>query len=624
MAVTPLGPQGTSTELTDAPVADIALSLERLVAAQPGAMALEALGRRPLSYGALGRQIAYVRQRLGGWGIERGDIVAGLVSSRPEMAGVTATLPAAATFAPLGASMTRHGYTELLRRLRPKAVLVPDAEDHALLAAARALGLAELRLVVEPEACAGQFALELAGPSASLETPPQLGPECAYVVATSGTTGRAKLVPMDHANIVRHAGLMAEWFRYTPSDTSCHLVPMHLGHALRNALMVPLLAGMPVVCLGEADIDGFFHAMERFQPSFLSAGFAIYRALLARAPSFRQTLARGRLRFLRIGAGRLEPEEIDRIEEAFGAPAIKGLSLTEVSAVTQDPLPPGLRKRDAVGVPVGTEVAIMPEPGRFAAAGSSGEVVVRGPLVFRGYLDDRELTAQSFSGEWFRTGDLGHLDADGYLYITGRIKEIINRGGEKISPVQVDSVLATLPGVREAATFGIPHPSLGEEVVAAVVREDGSVLDEQSVLDHARRSVGLTRSPRRIYFLERLPRTDSGKLLRSELPRLVGLETAPAPAPRPRDEATPASTTETVVGALFAATLRVPTVARDGDFFLLGGDSLSGSLLLARVKEVFGVELPLPSLFGEAATVSGMAMAIDRLRSGAAQRAAGR
>ena len=601
----------------EAPLGDITLALERLVAAQPRAAALEAPGRTALRYGALGQQIGYVRERLGTWGIERGDIVAGLVTSRPEMACVSATLPAAATFAPLGASMTRDAYAELLQRLRPKAVLVPDQEDHALRAAARALGLAEIHLVAAG-GCAGQFALDLARPSASLDTPPQAGPQCAYVVATSGTTGRAKLVPMDHANIVRHARLMAEWFRYSPTDTGCHLVPMHLGHALRNALMVPLLAGIPVVCLGEADVDGFFHAMEQFQPTFLTAGFAIHRALLDRAPSFRQTLARGRLRFLRIGAGRLEPEEIDRLEQTFGVPAIKGLSLTEVSAVTQDPLPPGPRKRDAVGVPVGAEVAIMLEPGRFAPLGASGEVVVRGPLVFRGYLDDPQLTAQSFAGEWFRTGDLGHLDADGYLYLTGRIKEIINRGGEKISPLQIDSALATLPGVREAATFGIPHPSLGEEVVAAVVRQDGASIDEPAILEHARRSVGLTCSPRRIYFLERLPRTDSGKLLRGELPRLVGAKPGPARPPSAGDGEAPASTTETVIGALFAATLRAPTVAHDGDFFLLGGDSLSGSQLLARVKEVFGVELPLASLFQEAATVSGMARAVERVRYGAA------
>ena len=207
-----------------------------------------------------------------------------------------------------------------------------------------------------------------------------------------------------------------------------------------------------------------------FGATVFVASFAFHRELLACSPILSSRSRNSGLRFLRSGSGRLHPDEAERLADAAGAPVLMGLSATEAGAIAHDPLPPAPRRRGGVGLPVLDEVGVLASDGVSVTRYGQGEIVVRGPTVFDGYFDDPALTAKSFAGDWFRTGDLGRIDDDGFVFVTGRCKEVINRGGEKISPLEVDAVLETLPGVREAATFSVRHPTLGEEVVAAVVR----------------------------------------------------------------------------------------------------------------------------------------------------------
>ena len=292
--------------------------------------------------------------------------------------------------------------------------------------------------------------------------------------------------------------------------------------------------------------------------------------------------------------------------------------MTEAYSITYNPLPPHTRKRGSVGVPSCNQVAVMSEAGAICAAGNVGEVVVRGPLVFDGYFDDAQATAAAFVDGWFRTGDLGRFDEDGYLYLVGRIKELINRGGEKISPVEIDAAIEAIPGVRAAATFAIPHRTLGEEVVAAVVKKGDVAIEASDIIDQVRQRMGPMRVPRKIYFVDQLPRTDSGKLRRSDLPRLLGLDQpdlTSAAGSRVEEPGTSASPLEAALAALWVSVLQVRSVGPDDNFFVLGGDSLSGARLLASVKAVFGVDLSLQSLFQNAVTVAGMARAIEAARS---------
>lgn len=588
-----------------------------LAANQPAAPALHMSGWRSLTYGALGAQIRYIRERLGSWGIAPGDVVAGVIPSRPEMAVACATLPSSCTFAPLSATLSTDAYAQLIVRMRASAVLVPKGREHPIRAAAQQHGVAEIDVVSEPDAPAGVFTLDLCRAGKSLRAKGTARPELSYILVSSGTTGRPKLVPATHRQTLLYARAASDWLGYTPSDVGCHLMPIHMGAGLLSGWIIPLLAGSAIVCLPESHIDGFFSAIEEFRPTYLNAGFALHRAILRRATEYREALKQSRFRFLRAGMGRLYPEEIDRLEQVFGAPVLVALSSTETCAISLDPLPPRRRKRGAAGLPLVNEVAVMDSAGQISAREAPGEIVVRGPLVFPGYLNDSELTAASFVGDWFRTGDLGFLDEEGYVHVSGRLKEIINRGGEKISPVEIDAVIESLPGVSEAATFGIAHPSLGEEVVAALVRRADAALDEAQVIEHVCHRMGPTKVPRKIYFVDRIPRTANGKVLRLELPRILGLEEGrPVPGDGSDPKAAPVSLSplEGALAGLWASFLQVRNVGPHDNFFLLGGDSLQGAQLIAHIKALFGVELSIQALFREAATVASMARTIETIR----------
>ena len=596
---------------------DITQILETLASGQPTAPALHVPGRTTLTYWDLGAQIRYVRERLDSWGVEPGDVVVGVIPARPEMALACATVPAVATFAPLSPALMLDNYAELLARLRPKLLILPNGIDHPIRAAARRGGVAEVDLTADLGAPAGMFTLNLTRQDQSLTCGASSRPDWAYVLATSGTTGRPKLVPKSHRQIAVSAQARGDWLRLTTNDVGCHLVPMHHGHGLASALMVPLLRGSSVVCLPESDIDGLFAALDKYQLSWLTAGFTVHRAILQRASDFRDAVARNRLQWIRVGSGRLEPSEIDGFERTFGAPLLMGFNTSETFSITHDPLPPRRRKRGAVGLPLCSEVAVMSESGPSFAAGEVGEILVRGPMVFDGYFDDAQATAAAFVDGWFRTGDLGRFDEDGYLYLVGRIKDLINRGGEKISPLEIDATIEAIPGIRAAATFATPHRSLGEEVAAAVFKDGDVEMEASHIIDQVRRRMGQKRVPRQIYFVDALPRTDSGKVRRSELPRLLGLDEFATPAPETAAEAPVQmlSPLEAALVGLWSSVLQVSGIGANDDFFVLGGDSLRGAGLLTDVKAVFGVELTMQALFGEAATIAGMARAIEGMRS---------
>ena len=597
---------------------NLIVALENLAGHRPTAPAVYVPGRAPLTYGDLGAQIRYVRERLNSWSIERGDVIAGVIPLRPEMAVACTTVPAAATFAPLSPAFTTEIYSALLARLRPKALIVPKDFDHPIRVAAQRLGVTEIELVPDPSAPAGMFTLELARQQASLAHTGSSRPEWAYLLTTSGTTGRPKIVPISHRKEALNAQTLGEWWRLSALDVGVHLVPLHHSHGLNTALLPGLLRGASVVCLPESDIDGFYAALDEYRVTWLTAVFTMHREILRRSPDFCEAVSRNKLRFIRVGSGRLEPDEVERMEQTFCAPLVTGFGITEAHMISGDPLPPRTRKRGSVGVPLCNQVAIMSEAGAICATGAMGEVVVRGPLVFDGYFDDAEATAAAFVDGWFRTGDLGRFDEDGYLYLVGRVKDIINRGGEKISPAEIDAAIEAIPGVRAAATFAIPHRSLGEEVVAAVVKESAATVEVSDIIDQVRQRMGPKRVPRKIYFVDELPRTETGKVRRSELPRLLGLDQSGVASPYESSveaSASMSSPLEVALVGLWCSVLQVSRVGVNDDFLQLGGDSARGVRLLASVKAVFGVDLSIQALSGNASTVAGMARAIEAARS---------
>ncbi|HET9338032.1 MAG TPA: AMP-binding protein, partial [Casimicrobiaceae bacterium] len=518
-------------------------------------------------------------------------------------------LPARATVCPLGGATTEARSVELLARIRPKAILVDGHSAPAWEAAAHRLGIAAIEVLSESHGVAGAFELRMKRGAPSLDGARRVPASTAYLMTTSGTLGRSKLVPLTHAHVVWTSQATGTCLAVGPGDRAGHLTPLYLANGTRTALLVPVLAGGAVNCLAEADVPSLLDEMLAGRVTFTSASFTMMRELLQLGR--RDGVPRpGKLRFLRFASGAMEADDIEGLERVFGVPVVAGLASTETGVITHQRLPPAPRVAGSLGPPLGCDIRLVDASGDAVAPGEVGEVLVAGPQVFDGYLDDPVLDAAAFVGRWFRLGDLGRFDERGELRVVGRVKELINRGGEKISPLDVDAALAALPGVAEAAAFAIPHASLGEEVVAAVVLREGAEPDAAGMLDAVRTTLGARRTPRRLWFVAGLPRTDGGKLRRSALPDWVGYRAA-ADADAAALEGSPL---ERALAPLWSAVLACDRVARDLAFYAQGGDDERAAHLVAQVEAVFGVAMPPDALREEAATLAAMAQLIERGR----------
>lgn len=500
---------------------DLSLVLTGWAQLQPDHPAILAPGRSAMTYAALAAQQRDVGHALSRWGVRRHTATAVILPEGPELAVALAILPAAATVVPLAVNLTADDYGRLFERCGIKALILSHTRPHPAREAADRLGILQIDLASTVDGPAGAFELIASGAPLVGQGSAVSAPGHAYIVGTSGTTAERKLVPYRHAHIVSFASVMGDWYRFTPDDLNLHVMPSYLGHGLIFSLLTPLLRGATVVCLPGYDPESFFETMEAYNPTWMTAAFTIYRDIHRRAEDHAPILAKSRHRFLRSGAGRLENHEIEQLEQIFGAPLLVGLSCTEAIAVAYNPLPPRTRKIGSLGVPIGSEVRVCDPPGHSLGPGEEGEILTRGPMVFDGYLDDEAATKACFVDGWYRTGDLGYFDEDGYLYLTGRIKEIINSGGEKISPVEIDSILERHPDIAEAATFGLPHPTLGEVVVAAIVAAPGTAPDPAEIKQHVQAHVAGLKVPRKLFFVPALPRTNVGKIQRGKLPEMV-------------------------------------------------------------------------------------------------------
>jgi len=589
----------------------LAARIESLARARPRAPFLRRAGLRTVEWQELAARITDARERLDGWDLRPGDVVAGFDASRPAMAMACALLPASSTFAPLARTLTAEGYAAILQRLRARAVLAPHDTGHPLRTAAVRLGLPLVTIRHEDGADAPRFTFALDASCAPARAP-VARPGHAYVLMTSGTTGRPKLVPVAHATMLAYADAMAVLLALGPGDIGVALAPFHFAGGLRASILLPALTGGSFACLDEGDVDGFYRALVAEGVTQVSAPFAIQREILRRASAFPDAIAASRLRYLRTTAGALHPDDAERLERVFRAPVLQALGSTEVPGIAHDPLPPRVRKRGSVGPALGGEVRAIDAQGRRCAPGMHGELEVRGPLVFDGYLDD----AVAFDGDWLRTGDLGHVDADGYVFVTGRVADGVNRGGEKIAPAAVDLALERLPGVREGAAFGIPHPALGEELVAAVVVEPGAAIGEDGWLACLRALLPPAQVPRRIVVVDALPRNDAGKVERRSLARLAGVAVEARGDDLPDGPADDGHATalEAAIAALCATALGRTSVGRDDDWRNLGGDAAGATRVVHEIEAVFNVALGDEVTTGGPMTTATLARAVEAAR----------
>jgi len=366
-------------------------------------------------------------------------------------------------------------------------------------------------------------------------------------------------------------------------------MPLFHVHGLVAGLLAPLFAGGSIHVTRGFDVAAFPVWLDTVGATWLTAVPTMLQAILPWAETTPERAARSGLRFIRSCSASLPPHVGERLEALFGIPVVEAYAMTETAhQITSNALSDA-RRFGSVGRAAGPEVAILDTAGRLLGPGEEGEVGVRGENVMQGYLDNPEANRAAFAGDWFRTGDVGRLDEDGFLRLTGRAKELINRGGEKFAPVEIENVLLTHEAVAEAVAFAIPHATLGEDAAAAVVLRPGAVAEPASLLTFLLERLSHHRMPRKILLLDAIPKGPTGKLRRIEMAAQLGLDRPPA---RPL-HAPPTTPSEHLLFALWSEILAASNLGIDDNFFDLGGNSIAAVQIAARVRAETGVDLPI-------------------------------
>ncbi|WP_108815789.1 acyl--CoA ligase [Loktanella sp. Alg231-35] len=496
------------------------------------APAIGAPDRDWMSYGDLRNLADTVAASLHGAGIGRGDRVAIVLPNGPEMAAAFITIAQAAVTAPLNPAYRADEFAFYIDDLKAKAVVLMAGDEGPAYAAAQKLGVTILRLTVDAGAPAAHFTLHTDATGTCDQSAPDAS-DVALILHTSGTTSRPKIVPLLQSNVAASAHNIAHSLALTSDDRCMNVMPLFHIHGLLAAVSATLATGGQVWCAPGFDALRFFGWLRDADPTWYTAVPTMHQAILSRAPRNADIIEAARLRFLRSSSASLPGPVMEKLFETFGAPVVEGYGMTEAAhQMCSNPLKPGTQKPGAVGLPAGPEVRIAHEVEPTLTEGGVGEVVICGPNVTPGYEGNPDANAKNFfeadGKRWFRTGDQGTFDSDGYLTLTGRLKEIINRGGEKVSPLEVDGVLSAHPAIAQVVTFALPHPKLGEEVAAAVVLREGEDISDRDVRDFASERLADFKVPRKVIILEEIPKGATGKLQRIGLAEKLGLVDTPS------------------------------------------------------------------------------------------------
>ena len=472
-----------------------------------------------VTYGRLRDQVESLAATLAAAGVKPGDRV-GIALPNGIPASVTfLAASVAGTAAPLNPGYKEEEFRFYLDDTNARVLLLPpDGAEEARQAAGDGVRV----LAVEMDAH-GTVTLSGAGHGRSAHQPNI--DDVALILHTSGSTGRPKRVPLKHANLSISAQNVARSYALTPDDVSLCVMPLFHVHGLVASTLATLATGGTVVVPGKFNPLSFWRVVRDHRATWYSAVPTLHQLLLARAEG-----ASGpppgaeHLRFIRSCSAALAPQVMQGLESAFGAPVLEAYGMTEAAhQMASYPLPPGARKPGSVGPGTNVRISIMDDGGRHLSSGDRGEVVIKGPNVIRGYENNPEANATSFVDGWFRTGDQGFIDADGYLTLVGRLKELINRGGEKVAPQEIDQVLLAHPAVAEAVCFGVPHPTWGEEVAAVVVLRPDVQASEAELLAHCKEQLAEYKRPKQVHLSTTIPRTATGKIQR----RVVAAAFAP-------------------------------------------------------------------------------------------------
>lgn len=561
------------------------------------AVALAIPGRPGITYAELDRLIASIGRDLAERGVGRGSRIGIALPDGPSFVAVLLGVCFGATGAPLNDQLDEQTLLQLLVAMRLEALVVVEGAESPAVRAARRAGLTLLQLRAAPPE--RPTSLQLLGPPLArrVEQGPPQADDIALLMHTSGTTATPKIVPWEQWRIAETARNRIELARLERTDCCLLALPLHSSAGIRRVFPA-LLTGGSLLCPGPLAADDTLDLLaaaavtQYFAPP--AANIALLEAFERRSPR-----PRHRLRALWSGTADLPAAVRAKLESAFGVPVINGYGMTETGSITQTPFPPARAPAGSVGRATNIEIAIADEEGRHLGIGEAGEILVRGPEVFAGYESNDEANARSFRDGWFRTGDAGFVDRQGYVFLSGRLTEIINRGGRKISPYEVEEALTQHPQVIEAAAFAVAHPTQGQDLAAAVILR--RPLGERELRRFLRLRLAAFKVPTRIIEVPSLPRAISGKVDRAALAELARGAIDERAEP-------PQGEIECSIARIFCEVLQLPSIGRHDNFFDLGGDSLRGMRVLSALGAAFAVTPTLETLFDHP-TVAELAVA---------------
>ena len=580
--------------------------LENLAKHIPEAIAFVAPGGQlPLTFHRLHRHVVKTKNTLNKFGVGRGDCVALVLPSGPETTTASLAVMACAISAPLNPAMQAEEFEFHLSDLNPKALILQAGSVSPARTVAQARNISVLELSSLQEEPSGIFTLT--GNTSCSPVDERFGhlDDETLLLHTSGTTLSPKLVSLTQRNIWTSAHSIRKILELTQQDRCLNIMPLYHIHGL-CAVFSSLVAGASMVCAPAFNPRRFFEWLEEFHPSWYTAVPTLHQAILTEAADHNDTIASCPLRFIRSASSALPLPVMKELERVFHAPVIESYGMTEAGPqITSNPLPPRQRKAGSVGLPAGPDVAVMDEHGTLLSPGQTGEVVIRGMNVIQGYKDNPEANKEALINGWFRTGDQGYLDMEGYLFLKGRLKELINRGGEKIVPREVEEVLQLHPAVAQAVIFAMPHPTLGEDVTAAVVLREGASATPEEIRKFTSARLAHFKIPSRVRIVAEIPQSTTGKFQRLGLHEKLGL----GEGGRPTD-AGPRTPMEKMIAKIWEEVLKVDHIGIHDNFFELGGESIQTTKIINRLRAAYGVELPLNSVW-DSPTVAGVAKLVE-------------
>ena len=471
-----------------------------------------------VSYAEFGDEIERAAELLAGAGVQPGRAVSiALPNGLDFLIAFLAVARAGAIAAPLNPAYTADEFGFYMEDAEAQLAILPPGEHAARDAAAR-LGVPTIEAALDD---VGKIVLTRGGDTltARRDAPPPSSDDIALFLHTSGTTSRPKGVPLTHGNLAASIANIKRTYALTPDDVAMVVMPLFHVHGLIGVSLSTLNSGGSLVVPPRFSASRFWADRQATAATWYSAVPTIHQILLARADD--DDAPHSSFRFIRSCSSALAPAVFEQLEARFGAPVLEAYGMTEAShQMSSNLLPPGARMPGTVGKGTGVEIGIMDDAGNLVDTGERAEVVIKGDNVTQGYHNNPQANAEAFTNGWFRTGDQGFLDANGTLTLTGRIKELINRGGEKISPLEVDAALLQHPSVAEAVCFGVPDAKYGEAVQAAVVCSGSA--DEAAIRAYCGERLAGFKVPDRVYIVDTLPRNATGKIQRRHIAAMFG------------------------------------------------------------------------------------------------------